>query len=242
MVGLAAAEIEGKSAREVFPKKLAEKYYMDDLEVINSRSPKMNIEEQFFSSSDELRWVSTDKIPWFDQHGNLAGVLVFAVDITERKRAEEALRENRAKLRAQSEDLKETNAALKVLIKQREEDRTELEESLLRNVKHLILPYLEKLKRSRLENAQKNFIEIMEAHLREITSPFVHKISAPMLGLTPSEIRVADLIRQGKGTKEISDLLGISERSVIFHRQGIRQKLSLTGKKLNLQTYLNSLG
>jgi DNA-binding CsgD family transcriptional regulator/ligand-binding sensor protein len=139
------------------------------------------------------------------------------------------------------EETREANSALKVLLKQRQEDRTELEESLLRNVKHLVVPYLEKLKGSRLDSNQRNFLEIMESHLREITSPFVQKISAPMLGLTPTEIRVADLIRQGKSSKEIADLLGISENAVIFHRQGIRRKLGLTGRKLNLQTYLGKL-
>jgi DNA-binding CsgD family transcriptional regulator len=103
------------------------------------------------------------------------------------------------------------------------------------------MPYLEKLKRSRLAGDQRNFLEIMESHLREITSPFVHKISTCMLGLTPMEISVADLIRQGKSTKEIAELLRISERAAIFHRQGIRGKLGLTGKKLNLQTYLGTL-
>ncbi len=144
-------------------------------------------------------------------------------------------------VKAQGERLQEANAALRVLLKQRDEDRTELEESLLRNVKHLIAPYLDKLKKSRLAVEQLRFVEIMESHLREITSPFVHKLSAPMLGLTPTEIRVAELIRQGKSSKEIGELLGITENSVIFHRQGIRRKLDLTGKKLNLQTYLGTL-
>jgi len=144
-------------------------------------------------------------------------------------------------IKAQGERLQEANTALKVLLKRREEDRTELEESLLKNVKHLVMPYLEKLKRSRLTGDQRNFLEILESHLREISSPFVNKLSAPMLGLTPTEIRVADLIRQGRSSKEIAELLGISERAAVFHRQGIRGKLGLTGKKLNLQTYLSTL-
>ncbi len=144
-------------------------------------------------------------------------------------------------VRAQRESLRETNSALKVLLKQREEDRTELEESLLRNVRQLVLPYLEKLKKSRLHDEQNQFLEIIETHLLEITSPFVRKLSAPLLGLTPSEIRIADLIRQGNSTKEIADLLAMSEHAVNFHRQSIRKKLGLTSKKLNLQTYLGSL-
>jgi DNA-binding CsgD family transcriptional regulator len=142
---------------------------------------------------------------------------------------------------SQAERLRETSAALKAVLKQREEDRTELEESLHRNVNQLILPYIEKLKKSRLSGDQRNFLGIIESSLREITSAFVTKISGSMIGLSPAEIRVADLIRQGKRSKDIAGLLGISERTVIFHRQGIRRKLDLTAKKINLQTYLNRL-
>ncbi|MGC8491154.1 MAG: PAS domain S-box protein [Syntrophobacteraceae bacterium] len=144
-------------------------------------------------------------------------------------------------VKSQSSRLQETNAALKVLLKQRENDRSELEQSLLKNVRHLILPYMEKLKKSRLADEQKNLLTIVESQLLDMTSPFVNKISEPLLGLTPTEIRVADLIRQGKSSKEISDLLGVSEYAVVFHRQGIRRKLHLTGRKRNLQTYLSML-
>ncbi len=139
-------------------------------------------------------------------------------------------------------ELQESNTALKVLLRQREEDRKELREFLLKNVEHLIEPHMERLKKTHLVDEQKELVELLESHLQEITSPFAHKISEPLLGLTPTEIRVADLIRKGKGSKEIADLLGISEYAVVFHRQGIRRKLGLSGKKLNLQAHLGRLG
>jgi PAS domain S-box-containing protein len=142
---------------------------------------------------------------------------------------------------AQQELLVETNGALKVLLRQREEDKAEVEESFLKNMKYLVLPYLEKLGKSHLSDDQKHWVEILETHLKEITSPFVNKLSVPLLGLTPMEIRVADLIRHGRSTKEIADLLGISDYAVIFHRQNLRTKLGINGKKLNLQTYLGTL-
>jgi PAS domain S-box-containing protein len=144
-------------------------------------------------------------------------------------------------IKAQSERLEETNAALRVLLRQREQDRAEMEESLLSNVRHLIMPCLDKLKGGRLADDQRQLMEILESHLREITAPFVRRIAAPMLGLTPREIRVAELIRQGMSSQEIADLLVISRSAVIFHRQGIRRKLSLIGKRVNLQAYLAAL-
>ncbi len=88
MMGLPATGIENKHASEIFPGWLAEKYYRDDLEVISSGKPGMGIEEQIINAAGELRWVNTDKVPWFDAKGNLAGVLAFVVDVTERKRTE----------------------------------------------------------------------------------------------------------------------------------------------------------
>ena len=89
-VGKPAAEIEGRNARELFPDE-AERYYQDDLEVICSGQPKLGIVEPMQIASGEKRWVQTDKVPYYDECGSITGVLVFSVDVTERKRAEEAL-------------------------------------------------------------------------------------------------------------------------------------------------------
>jgi len=88
--GMAIEEIEGKSTYDLFPD-FAEKYYQEDLEVINSGKPKLGIIEPRTSASGEHLWVQTDKIPLRDEQGNITGILVFAIDITERKHAEDAL-------------------------------------------------------------------------------------------------------------------------------------------------------
>ncbi|MDO9550687.1 MAG: PAS domain S-box protein [Methanoregula sp.] len=88
--GLAVEEIEGKSAYALFPD-FAEKYYQDDLEVISSKKPKLGIVEPMTTTSGEHLWVQTDKIPLKDAQGTVTGVLLFVVDITERKQVEEAL-------------------------------------------------------------------------------------------------------------------------------------------------------
>lgn len=144
-------------------------------------------------------------------------------------------------LRVQRKRLEEANAALKVLLKQRELDRADLEESMLDNVQHLVLPYLEKLEKSRLAEEQRLYLEIVASHLKEITSPFVRKLSSRLLGLTPTEIRVAELVRQGRTSKEIAEILVTSERAVLFHRQNIRKRLGIKQHKVNLQTYLANL-
>jgi PAS domain S-box-containing protein len=98
-VGKPLDAIEGKSAYEVFPDE-AERYYRDDLEVINSGQPKLGILEEMGTVSGEKRWVQTDKIPYRGEGGNITGVLLFTVDITERKRAEEEVRRSQELLQA----------------------------------------------------------------------------------------------------------------------------------------------
>jgi PAS domain S-box-containing protein len=153
--------------------------------------------------------------------------------IEERKRAEAALR-------AQSSHLEEVNTALRVLLKKREEDKQEVRENVLSNVKELVLPYLARLKRGKLEPHQATLLGILQSNLNNIISPFISRISSRYLGFTPTEIRVANLVKEGKTNKEIAELLLISKNTVLFHRHRIRTKLGIKNKKINLRTHLLS--
>ncbi len=112
---------------------------------------------------------------------------------------------------------------------------------MLANVKELMLPYVERLKNSRLDADQETLVGILESNIKEIVSPFVTKLSSRFLSLTPTEIQVAGLIRDGKSSKEIAVLLNASENTVRSHRFHIRSKLGLINKKVNLRSYLKSL-
>ncbi len=162
------------------------------------------------------------------------------LEIEERKRAEEALRKREVELKAQSHHLEEVNTALKVLLKQREDDKKELGENVLSNVKELVSPYLERLKKSRLNTNQKTLIDILDSNLSNMISPFISKLSSKYFNLTPMEIRVANLVKEGKINKEIAELLCISKNTVLFHRYNIRRKLGVKNKKINLRSHLVS--
>jgi PAS domain S-box-containing protein len=161
--------------------------------------------------------------------------------ITEHKRAEEAIYEREETLKAQAHELEEMNTALKVLLKQRGEDKAELEEKVLSNVEELVLPYVEMLKKSRLGAEQMTYVSILESNLTGIVSPFLRKLSSKYLSLTPQEIQIADLIKLGNTTKQIAGLLKVSTRAVEFHRGNMRRKLGLKNKKANLRSYLISI-
>ena len=167
--------------------------------------------------------------------------IVIIRDITKKKKRESALRKSEAKLLEKSRHLEEVNAALKVLLKRREQDKEELGENVLSNVRQLVFPFLEKLKRSQLDTRQITLVDILESNIKEIVSPFVTKLSSKFMNLTPTEIKVASLIRDGRTTKEIAALLRLSENTIVFHRYNIRSKLRLKNQKVNLRSYLKSL-
>jgi DNA-binding NarL/FixJ family response regulator len=50
--------------------------------------------------------------------------------------------------------------------------------------------------------------------------------------------QLANLLKQGKGNNQISDLMNLSRRTVEVHRYNIRKKLQLDKKRVNLKTYL----
>ncbi len=140
-----------------------------------------------------------------------------------------------------NKELKEVNTALRVLLKQRNEDKTELGENLLMNVKQLVTPYIKKLKTSGLNQRQKAFTEIIESNLTDIISPFVGKLSSKYYSLTPMEIKIATLVKDGRTNKGIAELLNLSTNTILTHRYHLRNKLGLKNKKINLRSHLLSL-
>ncbi len=155
-------------------------------------------------------------------------------EITDRKHAEQALE-------TQANELEEVNSALRVLLKRRDEDKRELEEKVLFNVKELVVPYVEKVKKSPLDARQMACLTILESNLNDIISPFSHRLSHKYLNLTPAEIQVANLVKQGKTSKEIAELLNLSTRTIESHRKNIRKKTGIKNTKANLRTQLLSI-
>jgi PAS domain S-box-containing protein len=172
--------------------------------------------------------------------GTKRSVAAFA-DISDRKRAEEILKANERELKDKTHELEELNAALRVLIKSREEDKIELEGKVLSSIKKLVLPYIDKMRNSRLEPADQICLKIIESNLNDIVSPFAYKLSSEYLSFTPKELQVANLIKEGKSTKEIASFLNVSQATVEVHRYHVRKKLGLRSKKTNLRTYLTSI-
>ncbi len=162
-------------------------------------------------------------------------------NITALKLAEQALKIQEQDLEAQRKNLAEANTALKVLLKQREEDRADLENKILKNIKDLILPYVAKLKDKKLKAGETTLIDIIDSNLKDIVSPLLHRLANAKIILTPQEIQVAALVKEGKSSKEIADVLNVSTTTISFHRKNLRKKLGLDNKRKNLRAHLMSM-
>jgi DNA-binding NarL/FixJ family response regulator len=116
-----------------------------------------------------------------------------------------------------------------------------MEEKIFSNYKALILPFIQKLKNNLTEKKQQNMMNIIESNLVEFFEPFSKKLSDPMNNLTPTEIQIASMIKEGLSNKEIAQIFNNSVRTITNHREHIRRKLNLQNKKINLRSYLSTL-
>jgi DNA-binding CsgD family transcriptional regulator/predicted RNA-binding protein YlxR (DUF448 family) len=172
------------------------------------------------------------------------GCFLLGADITEQKAMQEALARSERALRRQATILDERNAALKVLLEQREQDQRELEQRIVSNVDQLIEPTLERLSRSLRHRPERLEIDALRANLREIVGPFgqrLAEIGAPNQALTRREREVADLVRHGRTSAEIAGALHVSRAAVAFHRANIRRKLGIPKRGPRLATHLEAM-
>jgi len=238
--GLSPENLVGLTDLDIWPAELAEMYRNDDKKVMECGRRKQ-VEEPLVDKDGREMWLETIKTPIHNTRGEIIGTAGISRDISLRKRAEEELKKRERELEMKTRNLEEVNMALRVLLKQREEDKKELEEKVLSNVRESVDPYVNKLKKTPLSINQTAYINIIETHLNDIVSPFLYNLRSRYLNLTSREIQIANLIREGRTTKEIAKLLNSSSDAINFHRNNIRNKLGLKNKKTNLRQYLFSL-
>ena len=195
-------------------------------------------ETQWIHKKGHLIWVEVRAV--LLKNTSPPKILANIVDISSRKKALASLKKREEELNIQAANLEETNIALKVILKQRNEEVEELKRNIQFNLEKLVFPYLDRLSTIETKPQCIAYIKTVEDNLREITAPHVRKFSSQYARLSPKQVEVVNLIRQGKTSKEIAEILIISKAAVDFHRSNIRKKLGLNGKKINLQTFLDS--
>ena len=190
---------------------------------------------------EEWRWIQFLSTADYDGEGRLSHSNGIIFDVTDQVRDREKLIRKEDELQRQTDKLARLNTALQVLVEHREKEMRDMEMNILTALERLVRPYLCNIAKSDLGGEPRTNLEIAMANLEKIAAPLTRKLVSWQGLLSVSEIQVADLIRNGKGSKEIAEILGISVNTVSFHRKRIRRKLGLQNRKINLSAYLLSL-
>jgi DNA-binding CsgD family transcriptional regulator len=159
--------------------------------------------------------------------------------IATRISADLELQETNRQLTLERQALQESNTAMRVVLARIEQEKEEIHQDIKTNVEKILMPILQALG-SQLPPTQKKYTEMLQANLEEITSPFISHLSSLYHSLTPTEIAICNMIRNGLRTKEIAQIRGVSTATVNRHREHIRRKLKITNNEANLATYLQS--
>ncbi len=234
-------EVIGKSYLELFVPRTSRNIFISVIKTVLGGRPAKGFCAPIVTTRDQERFLSWNIHRVLDSKKKPRGVVAMGRDITEQKKVMAALVDAEQRLAGQARALAETNTALRVLVKQRENDRFEVEENILANVRELLLPYIEKLKKRRIPENDLACLHLLEANMHKICSPFSKKLTSAHIDLTPKEIQIASLIREGRQDKDIIEVLNISPTTVKSHRQNIRKKLGIYNQKINLKTILASL-
>ncbi|MBN4045875.1 CBS domain-containing protein [bacterium AH-315-P11] len=178
-----------------------------------------------------LRYLATTVFCIRNSDNQKTGFGLISQDITEQKMT-------LLEIEQKKKEAEDTNIALKVMLDQHIRTKESVEEQISIKLQELVTPYLDLLRQSSVNEKQDETIRIITAHIDSITHQFSPKARKIMLKLSPRESMITDLVRQGKTSKDIAEILHIGLRTVETYRNNIRKKLGINKKKISLRTYL----
>jgi DNA-binding CsgD family transcriptional regulator len=213
------------------------------LEFIKTATPKNDV---FSRIQRETRkdgktiWIEWRRRALFDESGKIREIQSIGRDITDLQKAEAALRSSEEALRKKNEELERKNTALIEVLEQIEHQKNQIKNDVITNTDELLFPILEQMSMKDSKSNQIN-INLLKRSLNNLTSSFGRKITHRSLKLSPREIQISNMVKQGLTSKEIAGMLNISVHTVGRHRHSIRKKINITNKEQNLNTYLQSI-
>lgn len=160
--------------------------------------------------------------------------------VVELKQINAKLAESRHQLEVERTSLREANAALRLVLQRIEEEKKEAQREILDNMDRILMPIIRELETS-VGPEQKKYVALLSENLGHITSPFLRSLARESQSLTPTEVQICKLIRDGMGSKQIAEMRGVSVATIHRHREHIRQKLGIANHKVNLASYLQRI-
>jgi len=248
-IGKPLAEVLPRAAKAILPR-------LHEVQKTGEPSSQFEFSMKLPKDSNNTVHLIDSFFPIKEADGKVKAVCTVVIDITQRKNAELSLKEAHSSLEQRVKnrtlalsneitnrmkielDLETKNIALKEVLTQIELDKQKMKDDIMANIETLVLPSLDKF---RLKGASVKHIDQLRISLNNLTSSFGRKISNKKVKLTPREIEVCNMVKNGITNKEIAQLLNIALHTVEKHRRTARRKHGLTNKNINLQSYLSSL-
>jgi len=242
ILGLPEGDIVGQNWFERFipePERDQMRHFYEQL-LTGDRAGLDYYENEVICANNEIRLVAWYNTLIRDESGRITGVISSGIDITERSRMERELRLAHEHLEIDRDNLEKKNIALGEILGRIEGEKEAVKQTMIGNIEENILPVIQKVKA--LGNASQDALfEILEEDLRQITSEFTSGLKQRFHGLTPRQLQICRMIKNGHTSKEIAESLGTSLLTVHKHREAIRDKLGIKNRGINLNSYLQSL-
>ncbi len=232
-------DLIGRSLRHLFPEKELPRLEKQ-LAAMTPDAPAMIHEQKIIGARGDIRWQLWSNRAIFDDTGRVIEYQSVARDITERRKAETALKKSRRILKEQKKILAQKNVALRETLEQIGIEKKQIKDNVVKNVDELLIPIIRKMK-TQTAGRMIVYIDLLEKNLEELASSFGKKISAAELKLTPREIEICSMLKSGLTSKELAEVLHISVKTVARHRESIRKKFDIQHKRINLFTFLQQL-
>jgi len=139
-----------------------------------------------------------------------------------------------------NKELLETNKAISVLAKYIDKNREKTESSIARTINSNIMPFIDDLRRSKTLNNIQSKLDILVTNMRSLSRGLSGGQNL-MDSLTPTEVRVATMIKNSMTSQAIAEELHVTLHTVNTHRRNIRKKLNVRNSDVNLVSYLRSI-
>ena len=219
----------GRPGAELFPAPLVEGTRSSQLIAGRAQGVPGAMEVEVEVAHDR-KWLLATSMPFYVGDTRMAFLL--GADVTEQRRATEALARSEASLREKKEALERHNVALRVLIDQRRNDLEEHRRTLADNMEQLVFPLLDRVSTAFADREEVALLDVVRQTLHDIANPMLENHSPSTdhtRGLSRREYEIYQLVRAGKTTEEIARTLYLAPTTVTFHRGNIRRKLGLHG-------------
>ena len=137
-------------------------------------------------------------------------------------------------------ELVDNRKALETLVEKISKIKSDTQQKIAAQLNTDILPLLEEIKIEKRPERTKMIAEITIKKLKMII-PSSDNPYVILKVLTPMEMRIASMIKDGYKSSDIAYLQFISLDTVKTHRGNIRKKLGIRNKQINLSSYLKSI-